>query len=80
MVQGLITFNYPNYEPRLWHGTLLMWAFTAITVFWNVNASLAGFYVHFAYKRILSTSPDDYSLRWNLLEAPAIFYSLSLPL
>ncbi|KAF2092459.1 amino acid transporter [Rhizodiscina lignyota] len=38
MLQGLIEFNYPDYAPKPWHGTLLMWVFIVLPVFWNFFA------------------------------------------
>jgi hypothetical protein len=38
LVQGLIIFNYPSYEPHGWHGTLLAWAFMVVPVIWNIYA------------------------------------------
>ncbi|KAH6677107.1 amino acid/polyamine transporter I [Halenospora varia] len=35
IVTGLVIFNYPEYEPQRWHGTLIMWGFVVIPVFWN---------------------------------------------
>ncbi|PVH88992.1 amino acid transporter [Cadophora sp. DSE1049] len=35
IVTGLVIFNYPEYEPKRWHGTLLMWGFVLIPVVWN---------------------------------------------
>ncbi|KAH7360368.1 amino acid/polyamine transporter I [Rhexocercosporidium sp. MPI-PUGE-AT-0058] len=36
IVTGLVIFNYPDYEPKRWHGTLLMWGFVLIPVIWNL--------------------------------------------
>jgi len=38
MIQGLVEFNYPNYVPQRWHGTLIMWALIVLPVVWNVGA------------------------------------------
>jgi choline transport protein len=35
MLQGLLVLNYPSYDPRLWHGTLLLYAFLVIVVIVN---------------------------------------------
>lgn len=35
IVTGLVVFNYPEYEPQRWHGTLIMWAFVVLPVVWN---------------------------------------------
>lgn len=35
IVTGLVVFNYPEYEPQRWHGTLIMWAFVILPVVWN---------------------------------------------
>ena len=35
IVTGLIIFNYPDYEPKRWHGTLIMWGFVILPVAWN---------------------------------------------
>lgn len=35
VIQGLITVNDDSYEPKPWHGTLLIWAITAIV--FNLN-------------------------------------------
>ena len=34
-VQGLAKLNYPNYEPKPWQGTLLIWAILAICLLFN---------------------------------------------
>lgn len=36
IVQGLITLNNPNYEPKQWHGTLLVIAAVAIAIAINI--------------------------------------------
>ncbi|KAK0109940.1 hypothetical protein ONS95_002607 [Cadophora gregata] len=36
IVTSLVIFNYPEYEPKRWHGTLLMWGFVLIPVVWNL--------------------------------------------
>lgn len=36
VVIGLLIFNYPDYEPHRWHGTLLMFAFVAVPVLFNL--------------------------------------------
>ena len=41
IIQGLIVLNYPNYDFKPIHGTLLSWALVAIAVF--VNTVLSGF-------------------------------------
>ncbi|KAI1121349.1 amino acid/polyamine transporter I [Nemania abortiva] len=40
IVQGLIILNYPDYEPKNFHGTFLAWAVIAVCVF--VNTVVAG--------------------------------------
>lgn len=40
MIQGLIILNYPEYEPRNFHGALLAWAVIAVCIF--VNTVIAG--------------------------------------
>ncbi|OTA87743.1 hypothetical protein M434DRAFT_375283 [Hypoxylon sp. CO27-5] len=40
MIQGLIILNYPDYEPRNYHGTFLAWAVIAVSIF--VNTVIAG--------------------------------------
>ncbi|KAH8810972.1 amino acid/polyamine transporter I [Xylogone sp. PMI_703] len=35
IVIGLAIFNYPDYEPERWHGTLIMWGFVILPVVWN---------------------------------------------
>ncbi|KAG9229523.1 amino acid/polyamine transporter I [Amylocarpus encephaloides] len=44
IVTGLAIFNYPEYEPQRWHGTLIMWGFVIIPVVWN-----------FWFRRMLNT-------------------------
>ncbi|KAF2252416.1 amino acid transporter, partial [Trematosphaeria pertusa] len=44
MVQGLILFHKPSYEPKQWHGTLFMYAFIVVPVLCN-----------FALRRTLNT-------------------------
>jgi len=36
VVQGLVIFNYPTYEPQRWHATMIMWAFIFVPVIWNL--------------------------------------------
>jgi choline transport protein len=36
MIQGMITLDNPDYEPKLWQGTLLAWLVIALAVFINV--------------------------------------------
>lgn len=36
MIQGLIVLDYPDYESKLWQGTLLTWVVMAVAVFINV--------------------------------------------
>jgi choline transport protein len=38
IIQGLIIQNYPNYIPKLWHGTLLMWAVLLLPFLCNIFA------------------------------------------
>ncbi|OTA98288.1 hypothetical protein M426DRAFT_116777 [Hypoxylon sp. CI-4A] len=40
IIQGLIILNYPEYEPKNYHGTFLAWAVIAVSVF--VNTVVAG--------------------------------------
>ncbi|KAJ8128327.1 hypothetical protein O1611_g5307 [Lasiodiplodia mahajangana] len=40
IVQGLIILNYPDYEPKNFHGTFLAWAVIAVCIF--VNTVVAG--------------------------------------
>ncbi|KAF2816758.1 amino acid transporter [Mytilinidion resinicola] len=56
MTQGLIGLNNPTYIPKLWHVTLLMWAFISVTVVLNLYArkvlvviEMFGGIVHFAF-------------------------------
>lgn len=35
IVTGLAIFNYPDYIPQRWHGTLIMWGFVVVPVVWN---------------------------------------------
>jgi hypothetical protein len=44
IVTGLVIFNYPDYVPQRWQGTLIMWAFVVIPVVWN-----------FWFRRMLNT-------------------------
>jgi hypothetical protein len=44
IVLGLVIFNYPDYTPERWHGTLIMWAFVLLPVVWN-----------FWFRRMLNT-------------------------
>ena len=44
IVQGLAIFNYPEYTPQRWHGTLIMWGFILVPVLWN-----------FYFRRMLNT-------------------------
>jgi Amino acid permease len=44
IVTGLVIFNYPDYEPQRWQGTLIMWCFVIIPVIWN-----------FWFRRMLNT-------------------------
>ncbi|KAE9393861.1 putative amino acid permease, partial [Gymnopus androsaceus JB14] len=37
-MQGLMIMNYPSYDPKPWHGTLLMWALIIIAFMINVFA------------------------------------------
>ena len=39
MIQGLLILNYPQYNPQLWHGTLLLWACLSIAVSINTVVS-----------------------------------------
>ncbi|KAI4199835.1 MAG: hypothetical protein LQ350_004366 [Teloschistes chrysophthalmus] len=41
LIQGLIVLEHPDYEPKLWHGTLLFWAIAACAVFVNTVVSRA---------------------------------------
>src|SRR5436189_5692251 len=36
IVQGLIKLNHPNYNAKLWQGTLLTWAVIAVSIFINI--------------------------------------------
>jgi hypothetical protein len=56
MTQGLIGLNNPTYIPKLWHVTLLMWAYISVTVVLNLYArkvlvviEMFGGIVHFAF-------------------------------
>jgi choline transport protein len=56
MTDGLIILNNPNYVPKLWHVTLLMWAYLALNVALNVFArrvlvvvELFGGFIHLAF-------------------------------
>ncbi|KAI2466144.1 amino acid/polyamine transporter I [Annulohypoxylon bovei var. microspora] len=40
VIQGLIILNYPDYEPKNFHGTFLAWAVIAVAIF--VNTVIAG--------------------------------------
>jgi hypothetical protein len=44
IVTGLVIFNYPDYVPQRWHGTLIMWGFVVFPVMWN-----------FWFRRMLNT-------------------------
>lgn len=37
-IEGLVILNYPDYEPKRFHGTLLMWATMCIPLFLNIYA------------------------------------------
>jgi hypothetical protein len=37
MMQGLVEFNYPNYVPHRYQGTLIMWGFVLLPVAFNVG-------------------------------------------
>lgn len=41
MIQGLLVLQYPDYEIKLWQGTLLTWAVIVVNVF--INAVIPGF-------------------------------------
>jgi len=53
MIQGLVEFNYPNYTPRRWHGTLIMWALIVLPVFWNVGAESLEAHLNFLTQLLL---------------------------
>lgn len=36
MIQGALTLDYPGYEGKLWHGTLITWAVMLVCIFINV--------------------------------------------
>ncbi|KIX02360.1 uncharacterized protein Z518_08301 [Rhinocladiella mackenziei CBS 650.93] len=36
IIQGLIILDYPDYDPKQWHGTLLAWLVIAVAIFINV--------------------------------------------
>jgi amino acid transporter len=36
IVTGLVIFNFPDYVPERWHGTLIMWGFVVVTVVFNL--------------------------------------------
>jgi choline transport protein len=39
MIQGLLVLNYPSYDYKQWHGTMLMWAALLVCVFINTIAA-----------------------------------------
>jgi len=41
MIQGLLVLNYPAYDWKQWHGTLLLWAVILVAVFINTVVSSA---------------------------------------
>ena len=56
MTQGLIGLNNPTYVPKLWHITLIMWAYLAFNVILNVYArrllvaiEMFGGFIHLAF-------------------------------
>ncbi|OCK91861.1 putative amino acid permease [Cenococcum geophilum 1.58] len=56
MTQGLIGLNNPTYVPKLWHITLLMWAYLALNVILNVygrrllvTVEMFGGFIHLAF-------------------------------
>lgn len=36
IMQGLLILRYPDYNPQLWHGTLLTWAVLLVNIFINI--------------------------------------------
>ena len=36
ILQGLVILDYPDYDPKQWHGTLLAWLVIAVAIFINV--------------------------------------------
>ena len=40
MIVALVKMNHDSYEPELWHGTLLFWAFIVVAVFINTVTSI----------------------------------------
>ena len=39
MLVAVVSMNNPAYVPQPWHGTLLLWAFTAVAVLVNAFAN-----------------------------------------
>ena len=39
MIIALVKMNIPTYSPQLWHGTLILWAFTIFAVMLNAFAN-----------------------------------------
>lgn len=39
LIQGMIVLNNPQYEPKRWQGTLLLWAVVFVAVFINTVIS-----------------------------------------
>jgi len=37
MITSLAIFNYDNYEPKVWHTTLLMWALIIVLFVFNLR-------------------------------------------